>query len=70
MSFDGTSAQPNNPARLFRRRGWFAACAATILLALVTLATAYRWTNRIERVRVNFITEPFEATIELDGVRF
>ena len=64
-----TTVQPDKPGRSFRHRGWIAACAAILLLALVTLATAYRWTNRVERVRINFITEPFEASIQLDGVR-
>ena len=32
------------------------------------LTIFHRWTSQGERVRVNFVTEPFEATIQLDGV--
>jgi serine/threonine protein kinase len=63
-----TTAQPVKPGRSFRRRGWIGAGVGCLLLAIV-LATAHRWMNQAERVRVNFITEPFEATIQLDGVR-
>ena len=40
---------------------------ACLLLAIV-LTIVHRWTSQGERVRVNFVTEPFEATIQLDGV--
>ena len=63
-----TAAQPTKPARSFSRRVWIGVSAGCLLLAIV-LAIAYQWTNQVERVRVNFITEPFEATIQLDGVR-
>jgi hypothetical protein len=62
-----TTAQPTKPARSFSRRVWIGMSAGCLLLAIV-LALAYRWTSQVERVRVNFITEPFEATIQLDGV--
>jgi len=60
-------AQPTKAKWSFRRRGWIGACVACLLIAMV-LTIVYRWTNRVERVRVNFVTEPFEATIQLDGV--
>jgi serine/threonine protein kinase len=62
-----TRAQPTEAKWSFRRRGWIGVCAACLLLAIV-VTTVHRWTGRDERVRVNFITEPFEATIQLDGV--
>ena len=60
-------AQPTGTKRSFRHRGWIDVCAACLLLVIV-VTIACRWTSRVERVRVNFITEPFEATIQLDGV--
>ena len=63
-----TRAQPTKSVRLFRHRGWIGVCVGCLLLAIV-LAIVQRWTNQVERVRVNFITEPFEATIQLDGVQ-
>jgi len=40
---------------------------AAIALAAVALVKTTFWPGRVERVEVNFITEPFEATIYLDG---
>ena len=61
-----TRAQPTKPARSFRYRAWIGVCVGCLLLAIV-LAIIHRRINQVERVRVNFITEPFEATIQLDG---
>ena len=63
-----TRAQPAEAKWSFRRRGWVGVCVACLLLAIVS-TIVYRWPSHVERVRVNFITEPFEATIQLDGVQ-
>ncbi len=61
-----TRAEPGQAKWSLRRRGWIGACAACLLMAVV-LMIVYRWTRQAERVRVNFVTEPFEATIQFDG---
>jgi len=58
---------PTVPARPSRRRAWIGVGVGCLLLAIVW-AIVHGWTSQVERVRVNFITEPFEATIQLDGV--
>ena len=63
-----TSPQPAEPRWSLRRRGWIGVCAACLLLTII-LTIVYRWTIQAEQVPVNFITEPFEATIQLDGVQ-
>jgi RNA polymerase sigma factor (sigma-70 family) len=62
-----TRSEPHEGKWLFRHRGWVGLCVACLLLAVVLMAVQLG-TSRVERVRVNFITEPFEATILLDGV--
>jgi serine/threonine protein kinase len=62
-----TDAEPTEAKRSFRHRGWIGVCVVCVLLAIVS-TIVYRWTRPGERVRVNFVTEPFEATIQLDGV--
>ena len=62
-----TRAQPTEAKWSFRHLGWIGFCVACLLLAIV-LTIVHRWTSQGERVRVNFVTEPFEATIQLDGV--
>ena len=64
-------ALPGSPSRGYVAAGELGgdvvAGVACLLLAIV-LTIVHRWTSQGERVRVNFVTEPFEATIELDGV--
>ncbi|MGO8746938.1 MAG: serine/threonine-protein kinase [Thermoguttaceae bacterium] len=62
-----THAQRNEARWSFRHGGWIGVCVACVLLAIFS-AIFHRWTSQGERVRVNFVTEPFEATIQLDGV--
>lgn len=51
---------------LFRHLGWIGVGALCVLLAII-LTIIGRWPSQQERIWVNFVTEPFEATIELDG---
>ena len=60
--------EPTSRSWLFRRAGWIGIGVACLLLSIAILKIG-RWPSRQERVRVNFVTEPFEATIELDGTR-
>jgi hypothetical protein len=46
-----------------RRLGWFAMAAGMVAAA----ALAVSWMRRVEPVGANFVTEPYEATIYLDG---
>jgi serine/threonine protein kinase len=62
-----TRTQPTEARRSFCHRGWIGVCVVCVLLAIVSVIV-YRWTSPGARVRVNFVTEPFEATIQLDGV--
>ncbi len=62
-----TRTPPTGGKWSLHHRGWIGVCMACLLLAIV-MTIAQRWTSRVERVRVNFVTEPFEATIQLDGV--
>jgi serine/threonine protein kinase len=57
--------EPEQPltTRVSGRRWLF---AAVVLLGLVS-AILVLWLRQTQQVHVNFITEPFEATIELDG---
>lgn len=55
-----TMAQPPQARR------WASAMIAAALLAIVLSAGGY-WATRPERVHVNFISEPFDAVIYLDG---
>jgi serine/threonine protein kinase len=51
---------------LFQHPGWIGVVAVCVLVAIVFTIIG-PWPSRQERVWVNFVTEPFEATIELDG---
>jgi serine/threonine protein kinase len=62
-----TRAQRTEARWSFRHGGWIGVCVACLLLAIFT-TIVYRRTSPGERVRVNFVTEPFEATVQLDGV--
>ncbi len=61
-------AQPTEARVRVRHRSWIGVCVACLLTAIV-LTLVHRWTGPGERVPINFITEPFEATIQLDGVQ-
>jgi len=59
--------KPERTHWLFRHPGWIGIGVVCILLAIV-FSTIGRWPHLQERVRINFVTEPFEATIHLDGI--
>ncbi|MBN2476752.1 MAG: serine/threonine protein kinase [Pirellulales bacterium] len=62
-------AEPRKPAaESHGRRRWIAVSIAA-LAAAAALAAVCFWPGNPPRVQVNFITEPYEATILLDGVR-
>jgi serine/threonine protein kinase len=63
-----TRPEAAGPGRLFRRPGWSSVTAACLVLAII-LTIISPWPRRQERVRVNFITRTFQATIELDGMK-
>jgi len=68
MLHELTRPTPAGRSWLFRYPGWVGLGALCSLLVLV-LTIIGRWPSRQERVWVNFVTEPFEATIELDGAQ-
>jgi serine/threonine protein kinase len=68
MLHELTRPEPASPRRFFRRSGWIGISAACLLLTLAIL-TIGRWPRPQERISVNFVTEPSEATIELDGTQ-
>lgn len=55
------------PTSRFRRSRRAALVAAGLLLACGPVAAGYWW-HRVRPVHVNFVTDPFEATVWLDGV--
>jgi hypothetical protein len=59
---------PEQPAVDDRRRSSFVAAVsvACLVVSLAAVLCAW-WLTRPPRVSVNFITEPFEATVHLDG---
>ncbi|MBN2578739.1 MAG: serine/threonine protein kinase [Pirellulales bacterium] len=54
------------PAGRTRTRRRLIVSAATLVVVLILAASTW-WATRPPRVHVNFVTEPFEATISLDG---
>ncbi len=63
-----THPTPVGHGWLFRHSGWIGLGVLCVLLAIVSTIIG-SWPSRQERVWVNFVTEPFEATIEIDGAQ-
>ncbi|MCE5302842.1 MAG: serine/threonine protein kinase [Planctomycetaceae bacterium] len=57
---------PANRRRTFRWRAGISLAIACILVVLLA-AIIYGWSNTTSNIWANFVTTPFEATIELDG---
>jgi eukaryotic-like serine/threonine-protein kinase len=57
---------PKMSARHARRRRVIFATSVAAILAVVALMLTF-WLGRPPQVNVNFVTQPFEATIEVDG---
>lgn len=66
MLADLETAEPKTA--LSSRRWWIhVAVSVTCLIVPLAVAAWALWPTRVPRVNVNFISEPFEATIYLDG---
>ena len=59
--------EPAKSGWMLRRASWIGVGIVGVLLAAILMLIGH-WPGREERVRVNFVTVPFEATIQLDGL--